>query len=146
MTRTAARPLSTSEELCSALMAAQAVVGVLLWSAYFSSDEVRSWFELTPDHPEVTDAFFVADVVIIVSSVVSAWAIRGRRPSAVAAVAFTTGLVLYPTAYLVAWVASTDGVGVAGLIIMIPPAVINPWVLARTARTSTGGTAGRSTP
>jgi hypothetical protein len=54
----------------------------------------------------------------------------------VVAVAFTTGLILYPTAYLVAWVSSTDGAGVAGLWIMIPPALINPWVLARTWRTA----------
>jgi hypothetical protein len=129
------RALTTSEELCSALMAGQAVVGLLLWSAYFSSSTVRSWFELTPSRPEVTDGFFVADLVIVGASVVSAWAIRARRTWSVVAVAFTTGLIIYPTAYLVAWVSSTDGAGVAGLWIMIPPALINPWVLARTWRT-----------
>lgn len=128
--------LTTSEELCSALMAGQAVVGLLLWWAYFSSPTVRSWFELTPGRREVTDGFFVADMVIVGASVASAWAIRARRPWAVVAVAFTTGLILYPTAYLVAWVSSTDGAGVAGLWIMIPPALINPWVLARTWRTA----------
>ena len=99
----------------------------------FSSPTVRSWFELTPDRRAVTDGFFVADMVIVGASIASAWAIRARRPWAVVAVAFTTGLILYPTAYLVAWVATTDGPGVAGLWIMIPPALINPWVLTSLA-------------
>jgi len=115
-------------------MAGQALVGLALWSAYDASETFRGWFDLDPAHPGVTGGFFLADMFIVGCSAVSAWAIHTRRPWAVMAVGVTTGAILYPTVYLASWIGDADGAGTNGFVLMLVPAVLNPWVLATTWR------------
>ncbi|MCU0270448.1 MAG: hypothetical protein MUF83_17620 [Acidimicrobiales bacterium] len=111
-----ATPTATAAAVYFAL---QAVAGVVLWIGVAVSDQVRSWLELVPARPEVTDAFFPADVVVIVSSALAAWALWRARPWALVPVWCTVGGVVYPTVYLGAWVASTEGSGDVALGIMV---------------------------
>lgn len=113
----------------AAYLGAQALLGVLLWVLIASSATVRSWFELDVDHRGVTDAFFLADMVVVAGSALAAWGLfRGRR-WAVAAVAFTLGGVVYPTVYLCSWVTSSNGVGVVALGLMLGVTGATGWVL-----------------
>ena len=115
-------------------LAAQAVVGVLLWIAYAASPTVRGWFELLPSHRPVTDAFALADLLVaVVASAVSAWGVDRERTWAVPAVAFTAGAMVYPTFYLIAWV-SYAGSGRAALTIMLAPATLTCWIAYQTWR------------
>ncbi len=115
---------------------AQAAVGVALWVALAVSPTVRSWFELRPDTHAVMDAFVFADVlVVVVGSLLSAWALRTRAPWTVPMVAFTAGGVVYPTLYLVGWVSFT-GSGALCLAIMVPPATLTTWIAYQTYRTT----------
>lgn len=123
----------TSKRLYAGYFVVQAVVGIALWISYGASTTVRSWFELTPATHAVTDSFVVADIgVIVVASLVSAWAIASEKNWAVPAAAFTAGAVVYPTVYLVGWVARANGVGAAGLAIMVPPATFTCWIAYQT--------------
>jgi hypothetical protein len=99
--------------------AAQAVVGALLWIGADLSTTVRSWLELVPERPQVTDAFLPADIVVIAASALAAWALWRGRPWAMVPVWFTLGGIVYPTIVLVGWVASTDGTGEAALGMML---------------------------
>jgi hypothetical protein len=118
----------------AAYLAAQAVVGVLLWVAYVASPTVRGWFELLPSHRPVTDAFALADLLVaVLASACSAWAVDREAAWAVPAVAFTAGAMVYPTFYLIAWV-SYAGTGRAALTIMLAPATLTCWIAYQTWR------------
>jgi hypothetical protein len=103
----------------------QAVLGVLLWIGAGASGEVRSWLELVPERPEVTDAFLPADVVVIVASALAAWALWRGLTWAMVPVLVTVGGVVYPTAYLLAWTASTGGTGDVALGIMVTTSALS---------------------
>lgn len=112
-------------------MVLQAMVGVLFWAALLSSSEVRSVFELMPSHHAVTDAFVLADLLVgVAGSLLAATGLRTGARWAVAAVAFTTGGIVYPTLFLVCWVAM-EGTGGACLAIMVPPSVLGVYVTWR---------------
>ena|GEM_PF-2645159 len=116
----------------------QAVVGVGLWVALAGSDTIRSWFELRPGTPAVMDAFVFADVIIVVvGSLLSAWALHTGASWAVPVVAFTAGGVVYPTLYLAGWVSFT-GTGALCLAVMLPPSTLTCWIAYQTYRTSPG--------
>jgi len=136
----AARDASTTwrrpERIYAAYLAAQAVVGLLLWVAYAASGTVRGWFELLAGHRPVTDSFVLADLLVaVVASALSAWGVDRNRSWAVPAVAFTAGAMVYPTFYLVAWVSFT-GTGRAALTIMLAPATLTCWIAYQTWRTN----------
>ena len=115
----------------------QALGGVVLWMLVFDSETIRSWFEVVDTRREVMNAFAVADLCAVVSSLVSAWGVAGRHAWAPVMVAFTAATLLYPTAWLVGWVALTDG-GDAALLVMIAPTTITGWVAVQTWRTRAG--------
>ncbi len=124
------------ERIYAAYLAAEAIVGVLLWVAFAASTTVRGWFDLMPAHHAVTDAFVLADLLVaVVGSALSAWGVDARKSWAVPMVAFTAGAMVYPTLYLVAWV-SFAGTGTACLAIMVPPAILTCWIAYQTWRTS----------
>jgi hypothetical protein len=119
-TARASRPRALLIEVAAAgYFAMQAVLGVLLWVGVGSSEVVRSWLDLVPERPQVTDSFLPADVLVIASSALAAWALWRGRPWAMVPVLFTVGGVVYPTAYLVGWVATTEGTGEVALGIMV---------------------------
>ncbi len=122
--RPTASPVLPVEAAAAGYFALQAAMGVVLWVAAGSSDVVRSWLELVPDRPQVTDAFLPADVVVIAASALAAWALWRGRSWAMVPVLFTVGGVVYPTAYLVAWVATTEGTGDVALGIMLVTSVL----------------------
>jgi hypothetical protein len=107
------------ELAAAAYFALQAMAGVLLWLGADLSDVVRSWLELVPERPEVTDGFLPADVVVIASSALAAWALWRGRSWAMVPVWFTVGGIVYPTVYLIGWVATTDGTGEVALAMML---------------------------
>ena len=77
------------------------------------------------------DAFFLADVLVgVVGSALAAWALWSDARWAVPVTAFTTGGIVYPTLFLVCWVAMV-GTGQACLAIMLPPAVLGSFVTWR---------------
>ena len=129
-------PRSTAVgRISAAYLAVQAALGIVLWVGLAASATARSWFELVPDRPEVTDAFRFADLgLIVVGSALGAWAVASARPWATPVVAFTAGCVMYPTVYLVGWVSSTSGVGVVGLVVMVPVSICTCWVAFQTWR------------
>jgi hypothetical protein len=107
----------------------QSVVGVALWMAFASSSTVRSWFDLISTRHVVANAFLYPDMaVIVVGSVLSAWALGAEAPSAVPWTAFTAGGVLYPTFYLLGWVVLGGDTGARTLAIMIPPSILTSWI------------------
>ena len=107
------------ERAAAAYFALQAVMGVVLWVGADASATVRSWLELVPGRPEVTDAFLPADVFVIVTSALAAWGLWRGRTWAMAPVLVTVGGIVYPTVYLVAWTATTDGTGDVALGMMV---------------------------
>jgi len=109
-------------------LVAQAAVGLALWAAAAASDTVHGWFALVEDRPEVTAAFFFADLVIVAGSLAGAYALRADREWALPVVAFTAGAVVYPTTYLLGWSVLTDGGGSAALAVMLAPATLSCWV------------------
>ena len=112
----------------------QAVLGIVLWFLIATSDLVRDWFELVPDHPNVTDSFVFADIgLVVVGSLLSAWGIWARRPWKVPAVAFTAGAVAYPTLYLLVWVA-LEGTASAALAVMLWTSTATGWITYQTYR------------
>lgn len=121
-----ARPLPV-EVAAAGYFALQAVLGVLLWVGVGASDTVRSWLDLVPAQPEVTNAFLPADVIVVVSSALAAWALLRCKPWAIVPVVWTAGGIVYPTAYLVAWVVTTDGTAEVALGIMLSASVLSCW-------------------
>ena len=77
----APRPTPTGiDHVYAGYFAFQAAVGVLLWVLYAASSTVRSWAGLVSDPEAVTTAFAYPDLgLIVVGSLLSAWAIAGRR-------------------------------------------------------------------
>lgn len=112
----------------------QAVMGVVLWVGIATSSTVRGWFELDADLPAVTDAFFLADMGVVIASAAGAWGIGHRRRWATVAVAVAFGGVVYPTIYLVAWVTFTEGVGGVALAVMLVVSTLTGLVLYQTWR------------
>jgi len=122
-------------------LALQAVGGVVLWLLIDGSSFVRSGFEIVPARHNVTNAFFLADVVVIATSAASAWGLRAAKPWALAAAAFTAGGVVYPTAYLVQWAASNDGGAAPALVVMLVVSALTLWVLQGAWRLERAGRA-----
>lgn len=117
-----------ADRVYALFFAAQAAFGVLIWGAFALSSSVRSWVELVPERPEVTEAFALGDLgLIVVGSALSAWALVGGARWAVPATAFTAGAVVYPTLYLVWWVAA-NGSGAVGLAVMVPVCGVTCWL------------------
>src|SRR4051794_8457742 len=96
--------LPTIAKVHAGYMALQAFGGIVLWMLIDSSSWVRSGFELVPERHAVTNGFFLADLVVIATSILSAWGIHWRRPWAVPMAAATAGGVIYPTSYLIHFV------------------------------------------
>jgi hypothetical protein len=147
------RPTTAIDRIYAAYFVVQAAVGIALWVGYASSSALRSWAGLVPGHAAVTTAFAYPDLgVIVVGSLLSAWAIHGGRASAVPFTAFTAGAVLYPTLYLMGWVALTHDRGTGTLAMMLPPALLTSWIsyqvfATRSATRSAPGTgAGQPEP
>ena len=138
--RSPAAPAPTAaERVFGGYLALQAVAGVAFWLILGMVPAAREWLELMPDERQVTDAFLFADAVVILTSAVSAWAVIGRRSWAVAAVAFTAGGLVYPTLFLVCWVAFT-GDGAATLAVMVAPSSLTCWVTWQLWRSRTAST------
>jgi hypothetical protein len=126
-----ARVRETSRRVLAGYMALQAAVGVLFWVALLSSPDVRSLFELMPSRHAVTDAFLLADLVVgVTGSIAAASGLWIGARWAVPALAFTTGGIVYPTLFLVCWVAM-EGTGGACLAIMVPPSILGLYVTWR---------------
>lgn len=109
---------------------AQAAVGLFFWFVVTGSDEGRRLFELVPGHPRVTDAFLWADLLAVATSLGCAWGLSIGAHWVMPLVAFTTGCIVYPTVYLLAWVSTSAG-GRHCLLIMVPPSVIGIWITHR---------------
>lgn len=121
-------PLAPIERVAVGYLAAQAVLGIAWWIALTTSTTVRGWFELMPGEPQVMDAFVFADViVVVVGSGLGAWAVARQRRSATAILWFTAGGIVYPTLYLLGWLAFT---GEGGLLLgaMTVVSVLTCWV------------------
>lgn len=116
--------MRTADRLSGWYFAAQAVVGMLLWVLYVVSPKARGWFGLVPRRPQVTESFFLPDLAMIAGSALTARALWAGRRSAAALAAFTAGGMLYPTLYLVQWVALTHVARVV-LVMMLPAAVLS---------------------
>jgi hypothetical protein len=58
-------------------------------------------------------------VFVIVTSALAAWGLWRGRTWAMAPVLVTVGGIVYPTVYLIAWTATTDGTGDVALGIMV---------------------------
>lgn len=115
---------------------AQAALGILLWVLLGESAVVRSWFELAPERHQVTDAFVFADLaLVVIGSAVAARALWVDASWAAAAVSFTAGAILYPTCYLVIWVAMT-GVGAIALGLMVTVSTLTLWIMVQTVASS----------
>lgn len=124
------------ERIFAGYMALQAAAGVGFWVLLRASGTVRGWIELLPAEHAVTDAFLFADLAVgVVGSALSAWGLWAGRRWALPAVAFTTGGIIYPTLFLLSWVAYT-GEGTPCLAVMVPPSILSTWVLVQTWRTS----------
>jgi hypothetical protein len=122
----AARSPTAVERVFAGYLAVQAVAGIVFWAVLGAVPAAREWLELMPDKREVTDAFLFADAIVILSSAASAWALAARRSWAVPAVAFTAGGLVYPTLFLVCWVAFT-GDGAMTLAVMVAPSSLTCW-------------------
>lgn len=130
----AARPDATSSpgsaRLYAGYLGVQAAAGILVWVIVAVSATAREWVELSETQAQVTDAFFLADMVVVAASALSAVAVWNRWSSALVLTAFTAGGVVYPTVYLLAWVSSTDGKGTVPLALMVAVSTLTLWALA----------------
>jgi hypothetical protein len=132
MARTTAGPpttlVSPTVSIAGVYFGLQASGGVLLWIAAASIPTVRDWLELVPAVPGVTDAFAVADlaVAVVASAVTCAALLTGRRWGAATAT-LTAGAIIYPTVYLIGWVAAGHDTGTEALAIMLPTALLCSW-------------------
>jgi hypothetical protein len=123
----------TARLVYAGYLALQAFAGVVLWILLASTNLVRDLFELVPERPEVTDAFVFADLFLgVLGSALSAWALWRERRWASHVLAFTTGALLYPTCYLVIWVAMA-GTGSVALAVMVVVSLLNGWIWAHVA-------------
>jgi hypothetical protein len=128
-------PASTGiERVFAGYLAAQAVAGVLFWVVLGTVPAAREWLELMAEKHEVTDAFLFADAIVIVASAAGAWAVIGRRSWALPMVAFAAGGLVYPTLFLVCWVAFT-GDGAMTLAVMVAPSSLTCWIAWQLWRT-----------
>lgn len=118
--------MSGGRRVAAGYFALQAVCGLILWSAIALSSTVRSGFDLVEGRPAVTDAYFFADLVAVAASAATAWGAWRDRRWAVVAAGITVGTVVYPTVYLVAWVA-LDGTASPALAVMVPTTVLSVW-------------------
>lgn len=125
------------ERLVVAYLATQALAGIALWIGIFTSDTVRSGFEVAETAPAATNAFFPADLVVVAASALGAWAVRRRRAWAPVVVGFALGGVVYPTAFLFAYVTATEGEAAVALAVMVPVSFLTAlatwfsWVASR---------------
>jgi hypothetical protein len=110
-------------------LALQAAGGVVLWVAIVVSGTVRSWFELRPDVPDVTDAFFLPDMIVVAVSAMAAWSARRRSRAALPLASIALGGVLYPTAYLFSWVTASEGDGFVALAVMLVVSALCAWAV-----------------
>lgn len=115
-------------QVCAGYLALQAVAGIVLWVLIAASDTVRSGFEVVDGTPEVTDAFFWADMVVVATSASAAWALWSSRSWAPVLVGMTLGGVAYPTALLVPYVNWTDGQAAPALGVMVVVTALTAWV------------------
>ena len=115
------------------LYLAQAVFGVGLWAVFFGVDALRREVELLPGHPEVMDAFFYPDILIVVVSVLCALGLVQGRRWTVPLTGFLAGCLVYPTLFLAGWLAFT-GVGGVVLAVMVPPSTMSSWLAWQTQR------------
>jgi hypothetical protein len=122
--------------LFAGYLVVQAVAGVAWWSALFGLPTLRSWFEPLPGHPEVMDAFVVADALVVVGSLLAARGLLTGARWAVTAVGVTAGGLAYATLFLIGWVSLT-GSGAPILATMVPPTVFTSWVCAHAGATRT---------
>ncbi len=119
-----------AERIFAGYFALQAVTGVLLWISLLvvGQGELRESFELVSSTPEATDSFVLADLFAgVLGSAVAAWAIIRAKSWAPFVAAFTAGAMVYPTLYLVGWVAFA-GTGAVALAVMVPAATLSCWV------------------
>ena len=107
--------------------ALQAAGGVVLWAAIASSSTVRSWFELRADLPQVTDGFFLPDMVVVATSALAAWTVWTRQRAGLVLAGVALGGILYPTAYLFSWVTSSSGDGWIALAVMLVVSALCAW-------------------
>jgi hypothetical protein len=133
----AAGPSATAwpgRQIFSGFLVAQALVGIGLWVLMAVAPDVRAGFELDENQPAVMDAFVFADLfVIVLGSVACARLLWRGSPAAVPMVAFLAGAIVYPTLFLVGWVALV-GTGSLCLVIMVPPSILTCWVAWQTWR------------
>jgi len=123
----AERVRRSNAKVFAAYLAFQAVVGIGFWVALATSAGIRELFELRPTLPAVTDAFFLADLIVgVAGSALGSWALWSDARWAVPVIAATTGGLLYATLFLVLWVAM-EGTGGACLAIMVPPSAISTY-------------------
>lgn len=131
---TADRSSWAGRQVFSGFLLAQAAVGIGLWVLMLAVPDVRAGFELDDTQPAVMDAFVFADLfVIVLGSVAGARLIWRASPAAVPVVAFLAGAIVYPTLFLVGWVAFV-GTGSLCLAIMVPPSILTCWVAWQTWR------------
>lgn len=119
-----------AERIFAGYFALQAMTGVLLWLGLLlvGHGELRESFELVSDVPAATDSFVFADLFAgVLGSAVAAWAIFRGKSWAPLVAAFTAGAMVYPTLYLVGWVAF-EGTGAVALAVMVPAATLSCWV------------------
>lgn len=119
-----------TDRIFAGYFALQALTGVLLWTGLLlvGQGELRDAFELLAGVPAATDSFVFADLFAgVLGSAVAAWAIYRGTEWAPFVAAFTAGAMVYPTLYLVGWVAFV-GTGAVALAAMAPAATVSCWV------------------
>ncbi|MCC5953778.1 MAG: hypothetical protein JJU45_16925 [Acidimicrobiia bacterium] len=121
----------------SLYLAAQAVAGVLFWALFHGVDEIRTEIELVATVPAVTDSFLLADAAVVATSAAAAWGLHRGARWAVVAVALTTGGLLYPTLFLIAWVPAAE-TGLGALAVMVPPTLLTSWITWQVWRAERG--------
>lgn len=121
------RPDPGIERIFAGYFVLQAVVGVAYWAVFETVPAVRTLIDIAPDRHVVMDAWLFADGITVLVSLASVWAIERQRSWVVPITAFTAGCLVYPTLFLVGWVAFTE-VGAGCLLTMVPPSIITSWI------------------
>jgi hypothetical protein len=125
---------ATARRVYAGYLVLQGAAGIALWVFLASANTVRELFELVPDRPTVTDSFVLADLLLgVVGSTLAAWALWNGRAWARTALAFTVGALLYPTCYLVIWVA-LEGTGAVALAVMVVVTSLTSWIWLHASR------------
>lgn len=128
------RVRQTTDRVYAGYLFVQAVCGILLWVGIATVPAFRSGFELLTDHPDVTTAFAVPDLaLIVVGSALGGWGVLRRSSWAVPVVCATAGCVLYPTVFLIGYVAM-GGAGAGGLGVMFLVSAAMGWVTVQIYR------------